>query len=213
MVCVLAAACTLGDGSRSREAIDPPPPLDQLEPLVLKELNTLRANPSVYASRIDERLGWYDKNVLHKPGQRAVRTFEGRAAAEEAIAALKATPPLPVLEPAYGLALAAQDHARDIGPKGLVTHEGSGGTTTVSQRVARYARRYNYTGEIISFGPDRPKDVIIDLLIDDNVPDRGHRKILLDRGFHHVGIGCGPHAVYKTMCVIDVAGEYVDNTR
>ena len=205
VLCLLLAACTSGDGSRSRSVADPPP-LDQLGPLVLKELNELRAKPAAYASHIEARLRWYDNKTLRIPGQRPVRTFEGKSAAEEAIAALKATKALPALKPANGLALAARDHARDIGPKGLITHEGSRGTT-VRSRVARYARGYNYIGENISFGPERPRDVIIDLLIDDNVPGRGHRKLLLDRSFHYVGIGCGTHAVYRTMCVIDFAGS------
>jgi hypothetical protein len=211
VLCLLLTACTSGDGDRSRTATVPPPPLTDLEPLVLEELNALRANPAAYAAHIEPRLRWYDNTVLRLPEQRSVRTFEGKAAAEEAIAALKAAKPLPVLQPAYGLTLAARDHARDIGPKGLITHDGSGGTTTLSQRVARYARHYNNIGENISFGPDRPRDITIDLLIDDNVRGREHRQILLDRSFHYVGIACGPHAVYRTMCVMDFAGEYEDS--
>src|SRR5687767_4750125 len=100
-VCLLLAGCTSVDGSRSRAAIDPSP--DQLGPLVLKELNALRANPPAYASHIEARLRWYDNKTLKIPGQRPVRTFEGRSAAEEAIAALKTTKPVPILKPVNGL--------------------------------------------------------------------------------------------------------------
>ena len=208
----MLASCGSHTPEKARVESGQPVLPSEREPLILKELNELRANPAAYAAHIESRLPYYEDNILHLPGQQPIRTTEGRAAAQEAIAALKRTPPLPRLEPAYGLATAASDHARDIGPKGLVSHEGSGGTTTLEQRIARYATQYNYLGENISFGPEQPRDVVLDLLIDDNVPGRGHRKLLLDPKFRHVGIACGNHAIYRTMCVIDLAGEYVDKT-
>ena len=215
VLCVLllaAAGCGSHTAERSRVALDPPADASELERLVVKELNSFRENPAAYAAHLEARLPYYKDNVLEMPGRQRIRTFEGKAAAEEAISALRSAQPLPALEPSYGLALAATNHARDIGPKGLMTHEGSGGTTSLELRVSRYAARYEYIGENISFGPDHPRDVVLDLLIDDNVPDRGHRKLLLDRRFRHVGVACGPHAIYRTMCVIDLAGVYVDKT-
>ena len=211
-LCLIVASCGSRTSEKSRVTIDQPLPPSEREPIVLKELNEMRANPAAYAAHVEARLPYYEKNVLRLPGLQPIRTTEGKAAAEEAIAALKRSKPLPPLEPAYGLALAARDHARDIGPKGLVSHEGSGGTTTLEQRVSRYATRYDYIGENISFGPERPRDVVLDLLIDDNVPDRGHRKLLLDPKFRFVGIACGNHAIYRTMCVIDLAANYVDKS-
>jgi uncharacterized protein YkwD len=213
LACLLLAGCAPNDNpNRSRGAADPPTSPEQREALVFRELNELRANPAAYAARIEARLPFYTGNVLQVPGSPAIQTVEGRKAAEEAIAALRSAEAVEPVELSPGLALAAHDHVRDIGPKGLVAHEGSGGTTTPEQRVARYAKRYNYVGENISFGPERPRDVIMDLLIDDNVPDRGHRATLLNPRFRFAGVACGHHAVYRMMCVIDFTGEYVERS-
>ena len=184
-------------------------PSQQREGLLPDELNELRTDPAGYAKHLEARLPYYEGKVLSLPGKRPIQTTEGKAAVEEAIAALKKTRPLPPLEPSYGLSMSARNHVRDIGPKGLVTHEGSGGTTSLEQRISRYAQQYNYIGEALSFGPDNPRDVVVDLLIDDAVADRGHRELLLNPKFRHVGVACGKHAIYRTMCAIDLAGEYV----
>jgi uncharacterized protein YkwD len=61
----------------------------------------------------------------------------------------------------------------------------------------------NMVGETISFGPQDARTVIIDLVVDDGAPSRGHRQILLDDRFTVVGAACGPHTVYRYMCVLD----------
>ena len=45
-------------------------------------------------------------------------------------------------------------------------------------------------------------------LIDDGVANRGHRKSLLDPRWRYVGIACGLHARYRTVCVMDFASSY-----
>jgi uncharacterized protein YkwD len=46
---------------------------------------------------------------------------------------------------------------------------------------------------------------VIGLLVDDGVASRGHRQNLLNPVFKYAGVGCGRHATYKEMCVIDLA--------
>ena len=43
------------------------------------------------------------------------------------------------------------------------------------------------------------------LIIDDGVPDRGHRRILFSPAYTQVGVGCGPHPEWRRMCVLDFA--------
>ena len=145
----------------------------------------MRADPAKYAELLKER--------------------KESAAVKEAIHALKRTAPRPELERSEALESAARDHVRDIGPKGLVQHKGRDGSQPVD-RMARHGIKRTAVAEVISFGPSQARDVVIQLVIDEGVKDRGHRKILLDPEFRFAGAACGPHKVYGTMCVIDLAG-------
>jgi uncharacterized protein YkwD len=174
---------------------------------VVDEINLLRADPRHYASFLEARLQLYRGNVLRLPGQVPLDTKEGKVAVQEAIRVLRQTVSVPALRPASGLSRAARDHVKDIGPKGLVQHKGSD-KSDPADRVRRYAAGETAIGEVISFGPDQARDVVLDLLIDDGVPSRGHRKILLDSRFRYIGSACGSHALFRTMCVIDLAAGY-----
>jgi hypothetical protein len=61
-------------------------------------------------------------------------------------------------------------------------------------------------GENLEFGGDTPRESVINLLIDDGVPSRGHRTNLVNPQFLKVGIATGPHTKFRTCCVMDFAG-------
>ena len=86
-----------------------------------------------------------------------------------------------------GLARAAADHVRDTGRRGLIGHTGSDGSD-LTKRIARYGTWSGEIGEEISYGIHGAREVIVDLLIDDGVATRGHRKSLLNPRWRHVGI-------------------------
>jgi uncharacterized protein YkwD len=50
------------------------------------------------------------------------------------------------------------------------------------------------------------RDVIESLIVDDGVPDRGHRRNIYEPSSGFVGIACGPHPKYTATCVIVQAG-------
>jgi hypothetical protein len=52
--------------------------------------------------------------------------------------------------------------------------------------------------------------VVIDLIVDDGVKDRGHRHNIFDPLAKVVGVACGRHDTYGYMCVMDFAGAYVE---
>jgi hypothetical protein len=46
------------------------------------------------------------------------------------------------------------------------------------------------------------------LIIDDGVPDRGHRTTIFNGALNVIGVSCGPHLTFRTMCTMDYAGEF-----
>ena len=59
--------------------------------------------------------------------------------------------------------------------------------------------------EVISYGQEDAAAVVRQLIIDDGVADRSHRHDIFSPTLTAAGAGCGPHRMYGTMCVIDLA--------
>jgi uncharacterized protein YkwD len=57
-------------------------------------------------------------------------------------------------------------------------------------------------GENISYGAHDAKDAVIQLAIDDGVPERGHRANMFKENFHEFGVCYGKH---KTLSVMTTA--------
>ena len=126
--------------------------LSPLEQSVADEVNRLRESPSAYAAVIEHHARHYRGKVVRLPGQTPLVTQEGIAAALEAIQALRQAKPAPRLEVSCGLSRAAQDHVRDQGPRGLVSHTGTDGSGP-DERASRYSSAPVSAGENISYGP------------------------------------------------------------
>jgi uncharacterized protein YkwD len=185
--------------------------LEALERELLDEMNRLRANPRKYAEKLVALRPSYRKNLIMREGRPHILTQEGVPALDEAIEALSKAPPrLPRLAWSDGLARAARDHARDLDAHDALGHEGSDGSH-VEHRIARHGKWQTMVAENISFGPTDAEDIVIGLLVDDGVPDRGHREVLLTRELFFAGVGCGPHPSYGTVCVIDYATAFRTN--
>jgi uncharacterized protein YkwD len=184
--------------------------LSQLEQGIITETNRLRQNPTAYAEELEKLKQFYEGNLLNLPGVATVETQEGIAALEEAIAVLHRTKPLPLLTPSRGMSLGARDHAKDLGSSGNSGHGGSDGSSPFD-RISRYGTWAIVAGENISYSPiNTAQWHIIQLLIDDGVPDRGHRKALLKPDYNVTGVACGDHPVLGNVCVMTYAGKYQD---
>ena len=191
--------------------IPPCTPADHLR-LALEihaETNLVRRDPAAYARYLEAMLPRFDGKLLERPGRPLLRTEEGAAAVLEGIAALQATKPLPPLSWSKGLAGAAADHVRDQGPIGGLEHVGSDGSDPAS-RAERRGRWIEAIGENIAYGDNPAREVVVQLLVDDGVPDRGHRGNLLDPRWGVQGVACGPHRDYRQICVMDYAVSYVE---
>lgn len=184
-----------------------PANLSSLERGIVAETNRARTNPVAYAAQIQNLKKYYKGNKLQIPGQITIITQEGVKPVNEAISFLKSAKPLPALRVSRGMSLGAKDHVKDQGPKGAIGHNSSDGSKPWD-RVNRYGSWQVTVGENISYGPNTAQQVVMQLLIDDGVADRGHRKNIFKGDFRVTGVACGPHKQYGTMCVIDYAGGY-----
>ena len=76
------------------------------------------------------------------------------------------------------------------------------------ERIHRHGKWNRESGENIGYGPKEARDMVMQLIVDDGVPDRGHRKNIFSTVFHTAGVACGPHPVFGNMCVIDFADQF-----
>lgn len=174
---------------------------------VVAEINRVRADPPAYARELRAYARLFRGRVVADGNPGGTLTREGVKAVDEAIRVLERQPPLPPLQPSRLLAAAAQDHADDQGPRGLLGHQSASGATPSQRVVARGGGPY--ISETISYGSTSATAVVRQLLVDDGVADRGHRKALLAPDLRYAGAGCGPHAGFVMMCVVDF-GRTID---
>lgn len=167
---------------------------DDLAVAVQAEINLARTAPRKYARIVAQ------ETKTH-------RLTEGDRAVREAIRFLETTSRLPALQPSAGLRAAARCQVRDQGPVGGVGHLGDDWSTP-AQRMARFGRWGERAAENIAYGESKARAIVVRLIVDDGVRDRGHRLNIFGREFRRAGVATGPHARYGTMCVIDFAGTF-----
>jgi uncharacterized protein YkwD len=182
--------------------------LTGLEKDVILEMNMARSNPKKYAELyIQPRLRYYSGNNYSVPGQITIVTQEGRKAVDNCISAMSRMQTAPLLTPELGLSLGAKDHTSDQGKTGQTGHDGSDRSDPFI-RINRYGGGFSTAGENLAYGSTTGRDIIVDLLIDDGVPSRGHRTNIMNKGFTQSGVAFGTHPQYRTMCTITYAKGY-----
>lgn len=175
---------------------------------VLVEMNLARTDPPQYAEFLRELRQQFQGDSYYIPGYSvAIRTIEGPAAVDEAIDFLTRQKPLPPLVWSTKLASVAAELAQEQSKSGAVGHDG-GSSGGLLKRIKRSGIKEKRIGENVAYGAITARGIVIDLLIDDGVPNRGHRKNQFDPNFAKAGVSCGFHPRYQTMCVIDFARAF-----
>lgn len=180
-----------------------------LESAVIAEINRMRANPPAYAAWLEEVKAYYDGTTLAFPNEARVRTVEGVAAVDDAIAVLSQLDPLPPLEHSAGLNLAADDHVQDLMRIGALTLTGSDGSQP-EDRVGRYGELSGQAAELLNYGNQTAAGLVMQLVISDGNPNRTSRATLLRSDFTVMGVGCDRMS-QQMLCVLDYASDYADN--
>jgi len=182
--------------------------LTPLEKDIILEINKLRSDPARYAEDFIAPLAKkYDRRLLYYPGDQPLLTKEGVNALYECVRDLKRQQPLPIIYPSEGLTLAARDHVKDQSKTGRTGHQGSD-SSNMRDRIERYGKWEKRIAENIAYGGKTAQQIVIYLLIDDGVRDRGHRKNFLNPDFRMVGVATGNHPQYGLMSVMDFAGGF-----
>lgn len=179
-----------------------PPDWATVEQEILAEQNRVRQNPQSYIPILEAYLASMNEegNIPNGCGSRCtLLTNEGQSAVEEAIAFLRNQPAVNPLTFSAEISQVAKAHAQDQ-RDGTIGHTGSDGRSPAD----RLSGIENFgTGENIAYGPTTAQSVIMNLIVDDGVADRGHRTAIFSPNWTESGVGCGAHASIRTVCVIN----------
>ena len=170
---------------------------------VIAELNRVRANPQAYAASIAKfRSCYLADGTLRIPGRPIMRTREGVAALDEAVRELERARPLPALTASDILVGSAHALVVDQSQSGQFGHG-----SMPFERMARCGVTNDIKGENVAYGARSAQSIVYNLVVDDGVRDRGHRRNVMTTEFHEAGVSYGSHPKYGVMCVIDFAGR------
>lgn len=184
--------------------------LSELEREVVDELNFARVQPSEYADYLIAYSELFVGRELHESGEVTIMTHEGRSAVNEAIRFLRNQKPLSYLIASKGMSKAAKDMVRMQETTSQIGHKGRDGST-FAERISRYGTWDGSCSENIDYGNNKARRIVMALIIDDGVSNRGHRKSIFNPGFKRVGVAYGFHQRYQYMCVIELAARYSEN--
>ncbi len=110
---------------------------------------------------------------------------------------LKKVKNLPFLFPERDLYEIAKGHAVKSGKSGHVGHQG------FDARFKPVMKKYNSVAENCAYGFDQAIDIAIQLLVDEDIPDLGHRVNMLNQEYNSIGVSIQPHKDYQFNCVMD----------
>jgi uncharacterized protein YkwD len=180
-----------------------------LENEVLAEINLARTRPQEYVAYLEQLKPYFKGKTFQPPGQQASATQEGVVALDEAISALRAMKPQTPFNFSSGMSLGANLLVKEQGARGLTGHKGIDGGFC-DQRLARFGRIQGSVGEALSYSAQTARQRVLTWLVDDGFATRGHRNSLLNPGYKVVGVSCGDHARFTSMCVVDFASGFSD---
>jgi uncharacterized protein YkwD len=183
--------------------------LSQAERDLLSEINSARAHPQVYASYLEKLKPLFNGKVYTPSGQEAYTTQEGWSAVEEAIKFLRAAKPQGPLNMSPGLSLAAATHVKDQSATGATGHKGAD-STFIEERVKPFGNWQGGIGENLSYGNQSARERVLTWLIDDGFASRGHRMRIMSENYRVAGVSCGPHPQFGAMCVLTLAGGFIE---
>ena len=211
---VVASVLTFAGIANSQTSKTQPPKntsgsMSEPERDLLNEINQARANPQLYASYLEKLKPLFSGKQYKSANGAPLMTEEGWTAVDEAIRFMRSAKPLGPLNPSRGLSLAAMSHVKDQSGSGNTGHQGSN-RMMIEDRVKPFGNWQGNIGENITYGNDSARERLLTWLIDDGFPSRGHRNRVMSGDYNVAGVSCGSHPQYSAMCVLTLAGGFMD---
>jgi len=164
--------------------------LTQEEKAVIFYINLVRVNPKLFAQT-------YLKTYLDTAPIKKSKYLESL---KNELNKMKKISPI---EPQFDLFEVAKKHAIEMGNQGKTGHVSLSGENYES-RAIELSKRYEKAMENCQYGYSDGLSIVIDLLIDEEIPDVSHRKSLLNPDVKYIGVAIRKHKVYRYNCVIEL---------
>lgn len=146
---------------------------------MIKEINFVRQYPEIYASIVATYLEERSHSIW------GISKDENDAGIE-LIEELKAMESAQILYPKKCVYQAAKKHGEDCKKRGFFDHTGSDGSSPFS-RMSKSCIGLKGGGENIVGGRKNTRKLVIQLLIDAGISDRGHRYNMLNPNWEYIG--------------------------
>mmetsp|Transcript_24640 Transcript_24640/g.38302 ORF Transcript_24640/g.38302 Transcript_24640/m.38302 type:complete len:112 (+) Transcript_24640:247-582(+) len=105
----------------------------------------------------------------------------------------------------------AQQHALDIGQRGIISHKSSISKAGVKDRMKLFGTVIGSYGENISFSQRGPEETVAQLIVDDGSKSKGNRTNFFKKESRIMGCYTSEHREYQTCTVINYAGGLGSN--
>ena len=160
--------------------------LSEAEKYIIILANLTRINPDLFAKTF--LLQYATNNDLLKNNY--VKSLQKT---------LRKMKPLHVFTPDKKIYELAKSHAIYSGKRGSIGHQ------NFSKRSKKSG--YGYFAENCQYGYSTAIDIYMDLLIDEGIPDLGHRINFISKDTKFIGVSIQSHKKYDYNCVIDFGGN------
>jgi uncharacterized protein YkwD len=161
--------------------------LTENEKQVIYYTNLARINPKLFSET-------YAQRYIDSTGEADTYT-------RSLMATLRKQSPLAALKPDALLSAAAAAHAEASGKKGITGHAGDDKRSKQANEAG-----YKYWGENCCYGDESALENVMQLLIDQDIANLGHRKNMLNENYTHLGTAVRVHKKYEWNCVQDFGG-------
>jgi len=154
------------------------------EKLTIFYCNLARLNPSLFATT-------YAKKYIDSIGKNDSYT-------KSLLKTLKTTNSMQAFYPSQQLFEFAKELAIDFGKNGKIGHG------NFKKRFSKYISECTCdVAENCDYGSDKALTIVMDLLIDENISDLGHRKNILNPEYKNSGVSIHQHKKFRWNCVMD----------